>query len=80
VPLLQPDQIHFFANENIKPFEQEIIDRHNMAEIRLADVAANPAGEAQSIVNGWARRFKHLLIHLDSPLSLCSKLGRSYHL
>lgn len=65
VPLLQPDQIHFFANENIKPFEQEIIDRYNMAEIRLADVAANPAGEAQSIVNGWARRFKHLLIHLD---------------
>ncbi len=65
VPMLQPDQVHFFANDNSKPFEREIIESRGIAEIRLAEVAADPAGAAQSIVHGWARRFDHLLVHLD---------------
>jgi len=65
VPLLQPDQVHFFANDNSKPFEREIIESRGMAEIRLADVVADPAGAAQSIVDGWAKRFERLLVHLD---------------
>jgi arginase len=65
VPLLQPDQVHFFANDNSKPFEREIIESRGISEIRLADVAADPAGAAQSIVDGWAKRFDRLLVHLD---------------
>ena len=65
VPLLQPSQIHFFANDNSKPFEREIIESRGIAEKRLADVASDPTGAAQSIVDGWAKQFELLLVHLD---------------
>jgi arginase len=65
VPLLDPDQILFFANDNSKPFERRIIEEHNIAEVKLEKVIANPAQAAQSVADGWAKRFELLLIHLD---------------
>lgn len=64
-PMLQPEQVLFFANDNIEPFERELIDDLGIAEVRLADVVADPAGAAEAVVNGWARQFERLLIHLD---------------
>jgi arginase len=64
-PMLQPEQVLFFANDNIEPFERKLIDDLGIAEVRLADVAANPAQAAHTVVNGWARQFERLLIHLD---------------
>jgi arginase len=64
-PLLEPDQIHFFANSNSKTFERLFIEEHNIAEVKLEDVDIDPAGAAQTVVDGWAKRFERLLIHLD---------------
>jgi arginase len=65
MPLLRPHQIHFFANDNSQAFERHIIEEHGIAEVRLADVAADPVRAAQAVVNGWAQQFDRLLIHLD---------------
>src|SRR5687768_904028 len=65
VPMLRPEQILFFANENSQPFERQIIEEHEIAEVRLPDVIADPEGTARSVVTGWARQFERLLIHLD---------------
>ena len=65
VPMLHPEQVLFFANDNIEPFERQLIDDLGIAEVRLTDVVANPAHTAQAVVNGWARQFERLLIHLD---------------
>jgi arginase len=65
VPMLAPDQILFFANDNSKPFERKIIEDRDIAEVKLATVAADPSGAARSVVDGWARRFDRLLVHLD---------------
>ena len=67
-PMLRPDQVHFFANDNVKPFEREVIDRHGMAETRLAAVAADPAEAARAVVQGWAANFERLLVHLDADV------------
>lgn len=34
-------------------------------EVRLADVATDPAAAARGIVEGWAPRFDRLLVHVD---------------
>lgn len=65
LPMLRPDQIVFFANDNIEPFERRMIDTLGIAEVRLAEVVADPVRAAQSIADGWARRFERLLVHLD---------------
>jgi arginase len=65
IPLLHPHQILFFGNDNVEPFERRIIEEQGIAEVRLAEVIADPAGAAQSVVDGWARQFEQLLIHLD---------------
>ena len=65
MPLLESDQIHFFANANSKTFERQIIEEKGIAEVKLEKVAADPVGAAQAVVNGWAKRFERLLIHLD---------------
>jgi arginase len=65
VPMLQPHQVHFFGNDNSEPFERELIERLGIAEIPLAQVAANPAQAGKTVANGWAQQFEHLLIHLD---------------
>jgi arginase len=64
-PMLRPEQVLFFANDNIEPFERQLIDELGIAEVRLADVAADPAGTAEAVVTGWARQFERLLVHLD---------------
>jgi arginase len=68
VPLLRPEQIHFFANDNSTPFERRIIQQRGIAEVRLAEVVADPAGAAQAVVDGWARDLERLLVHLDADV------------
>lgn len=65
VPMLQPQQVHFFANDNVEPFERQVIERLGLAETRLAQVAADSAQAGAAVANGWAQQFEHLLIHLD---------------
>jgi arginase len=64
-PMLQPHQIHFFANDNSEPFERNIIKEHGIAETPLADVEADPAQAGQTVAMGWGQQFDRLLIHLD---------------
>jgi arginase len=65
VPMLRAEQVLFFANDNVEPFERQIIEDLGIAEVRLADVADDPSGAAQAVVSGWAQQFERLLIHLD---------------
>jgi arginase len=64
-PMLRPEQVLFFANDNVEPFERQLIDALGIREVRLAEVAADPAGAARSVAMGWAAQFDRLLIHLD---------------
>lgn len=65
VPLFRAEQVLFFGNDNVKPFERQIIEDLGIAEVRLAEVVADPSGAAEAVVGGWARQFERLLIHLD---------------
>lgn len=65
MPMLRPEQVLFFANDNIEPFERHIIDDRGIAEVRLAKVAADPSGTARAVATGWAQQFERLLVHLD---------------
>lgn len=65
MPMLRPEQVLFFADDNVEAFERQLIRERGIAEVRLAEVAANPAGAAQAVVDGWARQFDRLLVHLD---------------
>jgi arginase len=65
VPLLTGKQVLFFANDNVEPFEQQLIEELGITEIRLADVVTDPPGTAKAVVAGWARQFERLLVHLD---------------
>lgn len=64
-PLLQPDQILFFSNNESKPFERQIIEEWDIAEMPLPVVQSDPAGAAGEVVENWAGPFDRLLIHLD---------------
>jgi arginase len=64
VPMLRPEQLLFFANDNVEPFERRIIEKLEIAEVRLAEVAANPS-KAADVATAWGRRFERMLIHLD---------------
>lgn len=64
-PMLHPDQVLFFANDNVKSFERRIIAALGIGERRLDEVVADPAGVANAVATGWAQRFERLLIHLD---------------
>jgi arginase len=64
-PMLRPDQVLFFANGSSTDFERRTIDGLGIEEIGLATVKADPAGSARGIVDGWARRFERLLVHID---------------
>lgn len=64
-PLLRPEQVHFFAHDNVEPCERQIIERLGIAETRLAEVAADPAAAATRVATGWGARFGRLLVHLD---------------
>ena len=65
VPMLSPEQVLFFANDNVEPFERQVIEELGIAEVRLAEVAADPSGTAEAVATGWARQFERLLVHLD---------------
>lgn len=64
-PMLGPEQLLFFATDNVEPFERDQIATLGIHEVRLADVASDPAGAADAVANGWARRFERLLVHVD---------------
>lgn len=64
-PMLRPEQVLFFAHDNVEPFERQLIEDLAIAEVRLADVVADPSSAAEAVVAGWARQFERLLIHLD---------------
>jgi arginase len=64
-PMLRPEQLLFFGHDNVTPFERKIIDERRIAEVRLAEIVRDPAGAAHRVVDGWARRFDRLIIHLD---------------
>jgi arginase len=65
LPMLTPEQVLFFANDNVEPFEREVIDRLHIAEVRLAEVVADPSRAGAGVAAGWARQFERLLVHLD---------------
>ena len=64
-PLLAPEQILFFGTQNVTPFERGVVAALGLAEVPLAQVAADPAEAAQGVADGWARGFERLLVHLD---------------
>ena len=64
-PMLSPEQVLFFASENVEPFERRVIEELGIAEARLAEVAVDPSGTAQAVATGWAQQFERLLVHLD---------------
>jgi arginase len=64
-PMLRPDQIAFFGTDNVTPFERRVIEERGIKEIRLAEVAADPAGAAGALLAEWAGRFERLLVHVD---------------
>jgi arginase len=64
-PLLRPDQLLYFAIDNVEPFERQLISELKIEHLMLAQVAPDPGRAAQEVVKGWARQFDRLLIHLD---------------
>jgi arginase len=64
-PMLSPDQVLLFASDNATKAERGVIQAQGIAEVRLAEVASDPAGAARSVAQGWARRFERVLIHVD---------------
>lgn len=65
VPMLRPEQVLFFANGYSQPFERKLMEDLALAEVPLPQVAADPAGAAETVATGWARQFERLLVHLD---------------
>lgn len=68
IPMLHPDQVYFYAAGNIEDFERFIINKYNIQITSEQEAAADPAGTARTIYEGWASRFEHLLIHLDADV------------
>jgi arginase len=64
-PMLRPDQVLLFANENSTAFERGIIEERGIEEVRLAQVVRDPAGAARDVAGRWAGRFDRLLVHVD---------------
>jgi len=67
-PMLNPDQLHFFANGNVTDFERGIINKYNILETSIQETTADPDGTAKKIAEGWASQFDHLLIHFDTDV------------
>lgn len=65
VPLANPSQIMFFSNDNSLPFERDIIEKMGIREVPFEQVRLNPIKAATSVVEGWAKNFDRLLIHVD---------------
>jgi arginase len=67
-PLLRPDQVLLFANGSSTDFERRTIDELGIEEVPLAQVKSDAAGSARGVVDGWARRFERLLVHVDADV------------
>jgi arginase len=65
VPLLRPDQLVYFAIDNVEPFERQLISQLKIENVMLSQVVPDPARAAERVVDGWARKFDRLLVHLD---------------
>ena len=63
-PMLRPEQV-LFGHDNVTPPERRIMDTLGIAEAGIATVAADPTGAARFVIDGWARQFERLLVHLD---------------
>ena len=68
MPMLRPDQVVLFANGSSTDFERRTIDELGIQEVPLAQVESDPAGSARGVVDGWARRFERLLVHVDADV------------
>jgi arginase len=64
-PLLHPDQLLYFAHDNVEPFERRVLEDLRIAQVPIGDVSPDPATAAQRVVSGWAKRYERLLIHVD---------------
>ena len=64
-PMLSADQVLLFASDNVTNAERRVIEAQGITEVRLAEVASDPAGAARAIAQGWARRFERVLVHVD---------------
>jgi arginase len=64
-PLLQPDQLLYFAHDNVEPFERRVLEDLRIAQVPIGDVSPDPATAAQRVVSAWAKRHERLLIHVD---------------
>jgi arginase len=64
-PLLQPEQLLFFANDNSTPHERKTMRALGLAEEPLPVVVKDPAGVGRRVAETWGRQFGRLLIHLD---------------
>ncbi len=64
-PMLHPDQVVYFGTDNSTPFERRVIEERGIKEVRLGEVATDPAAAARAVVEGWAPRFERLLVHVD---------------
>jgi len=67
-PMLRPDQVLLFANGSSTDFERRTIEMLGIAEVPLDRIKADPAGAARGVVDGWARRFERLLVHVDADV------------
>ncbi|HUG29212.1 MAG TPA: arginase family protein [Candidatus Limnocylindria bacterium] len=67
-PMLHPDQLLLFANGSSTDFERRTIADLGIEEVPLAQVKSDPAGAARGVVEGWARRFERLLVHVDADV------------
>ena len=64
-PMLTPDQVLYFAIDNVEPFERELIGELGIRNVPLDQVLRHPASAASGVLNEWAPKFDRLLIHLD---------------
>ena len=67
-PMLRPEQVLLFANGSSTDFERRTIDELGIEEVPLAQVTSDPPGSARGVVDGWARRFERLLVHVDADV------------
>jgi arginase len=66
-PLLAPEQIVVFAwgPDQATAFEREVIERHAIEVVAVADVAADPHAAASRARQSIERRCDRLLVHFD---------------
>jgi arginase len=67
VPLLEPEQVLFFAYgpEQARPFERELMARLGLRGVPVDEVAADPEAAAERALSQLGAGFDRLLIHFD---------------